>query len=410
MGTRSFILLAAFLLSLLAGPAYAEGWSPSISHRPHLPSVFMAVDMSRQRAFLVRSQNGELNKFKEMACTTGMRNGGKLAEGDRKTPEGVYFLQGKATGGLDFDSFGNTAFPLNYPNPVDRIAGRTGDGIMIHGRGRLFGPRQTLGCIVLENEAVDSLDRHVRLHATPIFIGEKVALNTAQRLGPPPEIILGTWGWAKARERRENAFFEIYDPVRFEKSSGMTFAQFRQKTLREFTSAEWVDIRMQDIQVLEGPGYMVSTFAQRTLPHGEQGWRRLYWMRQAELWKIVGEEWVPQNLSGGMDYASVVDREIRAQLRTCAEAWDKGDLKSLLQAYDRVGKREDDQGREAIGKTLHREMEAKKANPYRADPAVRITQQGIAVRLKSDGQPARTMLFLPGNFDSWLIVSEKTTP
>ena len=190
----------------------------------------------------------------------------------------------------------------------------------------------------------------------------------------------------------------------------MTFAQFRQQTLREFASAEWVDIRMQDIQVLEGPGYMVSTFAQRTLPHGEQGWRRLYWMRQMELWKIVGEEWVPQNLSGGMDYTSVVDKEIRDQLRTCAEAWDKGDLKTLLQAYDREGQREDDQGRETIGKTISREMDAKKANPYRADPAVRITQQGVTVRLKPDGQPARTMLFLPGNFDSWLIVSEKTTP
>ena len=93
---------------------------------------------------------------------TGMRGGGKLMEGDRKTPEGVYFLLGKATGGLDFDSFGNTAFPLNYPNPVDRIQGKTGDGIMIHGRGRSFGPRQTLGCVVLENDDVDTLDRLLR--------------------------------------------------------------------------------------------------------------------------------------------------------------------------------------------------------------------------------------------------------
>lgn len=60
MGTRTFILLAAFLLSFLAAPAHADGWFPSISQRLHLPSLFMAVDMSRQRAFLVRSQNDEL--------------------------------------------------------------------------------------------------------------------------------------------------------------------------------------------------------------------------------------------------------------------------------------------------------------------------------------------------------------
>jgi hypothetical protein len=117
---------------------------------------------------------GELKKIKDMPCTTGMRAAASWLEGDRKTPEGVYFLQGKATGGLDFDSFGNTAYPLNYPNPVDRIQGKTGDGIMIHGRGRSFGPRQTLGCVVLENDDVDTLDRHVRIHATPVVIAESV--------------------------------------------------------------------------------------------------------------------------------------------------------------------------------------------------------------------------------------------
>jgi lipoprotein-anchoring transpeptidase ErfK/SrfK len=167
MGTRTFILFAAFMSILLAAQAQPQGWTPSIAAHPNIPSVFMAVDMGRQRAFLVRNKDGELKKIKDMPCTTGMRDGGKLAQGDRKTPEGVYFLQGKATGGLDFDSFGNTAFPLNYPNPVDRIQGKTGDGIMIHGRGRNFGPRQTLGCVVLENDDVDNLDRHVRIHATP---------------------------------------------------------------------------------------------------------------------------------------------------------------------------------------------------------------------------------------------------
>jgi murein L,D-transpeptidase YafK len=119
-----------------------------------------------------------------MPCTTGMRGGGKLLEGDRKTPEGVYFLEGKATGGLDFDSFGNTAFPLSYPNPVDRIQGKTGNGIMIHGRGRSFGPRQTLGCVVLENDDVDTLDRHVRLHATPVIIAESVTSEERGGDGP----------------------------------------------------------------------------------------------------------------------------------------------------------------------------------------------------------------------------------
>lgn len=260
--------------------------------------------------------------------------------------------------------------------------------------------------MVLENDDVDALDRFARIHSTPVVIAE--SLNLKGKAGPPPEIALGTWGWIKARERRENAFFQIYDPVRFEKSSRMSFASFRQKTLQEFASAQWVDIRMQDLQVIPGPDYMVSVFAERSFPNGEQGWRRLYWMRQVELWKIVGEEWIPQNLGARPDYGQVVAAEIRKRLRECAQAWDKGELKTLLNAYDRTGSRGDAKGRDAITASLERDLAAKKKNPYNAEPVVRVTKQGVEARLEGDGS-ARTILFLPGTFDTWLIVSDEAT-
>lgn len=409
MDIRTFIAGVAIVSTLFAATAPAQGWSPSIAAHPSVPSVFMTVDMSRQRALIVRNTDKDFKKIKDMPCTTGMKGGGKLLEGDRKTPEGVYFLEGKATAGLDFDQFGNTAFSLNYPNPVDRIQGKTGNGIMIHGRGRSFGPRQTLGCVVLENDDVDTLDRHVRLHATAVIIAESVSLKSGAGMGPPPEIVLGTWGWAKARERRENAFFETYDPVRFEKSSGASFDRFRHSVLQEFSNAKWVDVRIENLEVIAGPDYMVAVFAERTFPGGQQGWRRLYWMRHVELWKIVGEEWIPQNLGGTVNYAALAAKEIRERLRQCAEAWDGGDIKALLQVYDRTGRRGGDQGREAIGASLVREMAAKKTNPYRAEPAVRVTKDGVEARLALDGG-SRTILFLPGLFDTWLIASEQTTP
>ncbi|MDP3430865.1 MAG: hypothetical protein Q8R89_11100, partial [Desulfomicrobium sp.] len=89
MDTRTFIFIAVFLSLLFAAPALSQGWTPSFSANPSTPALFMAVDMGQQRAFLVRNKDGELNKIKDMSCTTGMRGGGKLLEGDRKTPEGV---------------------------------------------------------------------------------------------------------------------------------------------------------------------------------------------------------------------------------------------------------------------------------------------------------------------------------
>jgi len=406
MGTLRTLLLAIILLLTPSAQAKAEGWSPTLSPRPNLPGTFMAVDMGRQRCFLVRNADDKLERFRNMACTTGMKDGGKLVKGDRKTPEGVYFLEGRITSGLDYDSFGNTAYPLNYPNPADLVLGKTGDGIMIHGRGRSFGPRQTLGCIVLENQAVDSLHRHVRLHETPIVIAENIAWGEARKYGPPPEIVMGTWGWAKSRERREHAFFEIYDPVRFEISSGRNFESFKKQTLRSFSRRKWVDIRLEDIKVFEGPGYMVSTFVQRTLPDGEEGRRRLYWMRHLELWKIVGEEWIPGRAGKRIDYDALVRREIAGRLDECARAWDTRDMKVLRRAYDPMGDRNGEHGRKAIVAGFEREMDSSMANPFRGSPSVRITRQGVQVRLQAAGRPARTFLFLPGAFDTWLIVRE----
>jgi hypothetical protein len=217
---------------------------------------------------------------------------------------------------------------------------------------------------------------------------------------------MGTWGWAKSRERREHAFFEIYDPERFEISSGQDFENFKKRTLREFSRRKWVDIRLEDVQVFEGPGYMVSTFVQRTMPEGEEGRRRLYWMRHLELWKIVGEEWIPGRAGKPIDYQALVRREIAQRLDECAGAWDARDMKVLRRAYDPTGDRNGEHGRRAIADRLEAEMVAGMANPFRGTPSVRITGQGVEVRLQAEGRPARTFVFLPGAFDTWLIVRE----
>ena len=71
-------------------------------------------------------------------------------EGDLRTPEGVYFVGHRINRKLDWDLYGNLAYSLNYPNPVDRIMGKTGGGIWIHGRGKEFLPRDTRGCVALK--------------------------------------------------------------------------------------------------------------------------------------------------------------------------------------------------------------------------------------------------------------------
>jgi len=65
--------------------------------------------------------------------SSGKNGPQKVREGDEKTPIGVYqhHRQPAPTKAADF--YGSGAFPINYPNEWDRIQGRNGHGIWLHG-------------------------------------------------------------------------------------------------------------------------------------------------------------------------------------------------------------------------------------------------------------------------------------
>lgn len=44
-------------------------------------------------------------------------------------------MEYKIASGLDFKEYGGIAYTLNYPNPVDKLRGKTGHGIWIHSKG-----------------------------------------------------------------------------------------------------------------------------------------------------------------------------------------------------------------------------------------------------------------------------------
>lgn len=389
----------------------AANWRPTLTPRPNMPPLFMAVDKSRQRAFLVRSSGNatRLDKFKKLICTTGQRDGDKQVEGDLKTPEGVYFVTGKITSGLDFLLYGNTAFPLNYPNPVDRIRSKTGYGIWIHGRGEPITPRQTKGCVSLNNADVDHLDDHVARHGTPVIIGQDIAWGNATRAGAPQGVVQGTWAWSATRERRDERFFGLYDSKLYAQSSGKSFERFQTAIRAEFTARPWIDVRMGKIQILEGPGYVVSFFPEQTVAHDsiQEGWRRLYWMRQGDAWKIVGEEWAPQRLKTTPPYVVTMEKEIQTMLRRGEDAWSRRSLGDVVKMYAKDATRGLDQGDLAIARRLRAELETGVDNPFRGEPRIALTDQGVVVLLSQAGS-GRRFVFRPAKFDTWAITVEDT--
>ncbi len=137
----------------------------------------IVVDLSISRLFLFSNYNGVPKLIKDFYVSTGKNGIGKLEEGDQKTPIGVYFV-------TDFidpeelpDLYGDGAFPINYPNVVDKRFGRTGYGIWLHGtRSATYSrpPRDSDGCIVLTNQDFNFISKYIELGTTPVVLAEKI--------------------------------------------------------------------------------------------------------------------------------------------------------------------------------------------------------------------------------------------
>jgi murein L,D-transpeptidase YafK len=74
--------------------------------------------------------------------------GPKLAEGDKQSPEGVYFITG---GDLIVNRRWHRAMNISFPNQRDKALGLTGSSILIHGK------CSSVGCFALTDQYVEDV-------------------------------------------------------------------------------------------------------------------------------------------------------------------------------------------------------------------------------------------------------------
>ena len=286
-------LVLAVLLLLPYRPAAAE-WTADVVDTQWFPKLSVAVDKKSQ-AFFLLSRQSPVRVAEFLPCATGQLLGDKLKEGDLRTPEGVYFIVRRKASGLNYELYGDLAFPLNFPNPADVVRKKTGHGIWIHGRGTAIVPYLTQGCVALNTPDLHRLDGDLAL-GTPVIIADEVRLAAdAPRLkAEAKEVVEATQAWGKAWAERSETFFGFHDAEKFAISEGQPFAAFRSQKERLFKSLPWIQVTLSDIRALPGPDYWVTYFVQvyRSPTLVSQGVKRLYWQRGNDgRFRIIGMEY-----------------------------------------------------------------------------------------------------------------------
>lgn len=257
----------------------------------------LVVEKHSQRLFLYKCQESNCQVAKTYRCSTGQKEGDKRRVGDRRTPEGVYFL-------IDFKrdkelapQYGAGAFPLDYPNPIDRSKGKDGNGIWLHGTNKVSLPStDTKGCVVVSNNDLLDISRHIRLRETPMVIMD--------RLSPAPQQgHLEKWGqirdlvhrWKDAWENKKMDDYMAFYSKSFS-AQGMGWEGWKLHKEGINQKVQQIQVSISDLKVFHFEDFMVVFFRQgyRSDQRSDEGWKKLYLRKEEEgRWRIVGEEWSP---------------------------------------------------------------------------------------------------------------------
>lgn len=175
------ITLAITLIFSFFFASKSSAWEVDIRDKNSMPQGLVVVDKTQKRLRYLE-KHSPLIMLHEYPSIHGENEGDKMMEGDLKTPEGVYFITTKIKMELDFDEYGSQAHALNYPNPVDRLRGKTGGGIWIHSKGSPIKDQTTQGCIAIDIDNIEELGTHLS-SGTPVLIAQSVTQDAIMQDG-----------------------------------------------------------------------------------------------------------------------------------------------------------------------------------------------------------------------------------
>ena len=274
------------------------------------PLHIVLVDKSKQRLYLYYYKvDGKVNLVRSFPCSTGRSDGDKVKEGDRRTPEGIYFFT-KAYYDSKVTIFGTTAFHLNYPDPFDQAEGREGNGIYLHGTNRPLGSRDTNGCVVMNNPDLDYLRQRIVLHETPIIITPKLNWISKEQLDQEKDKLREdiksnweAWSLSAANNGPDRAVYDLEQAML---------------------------LRQNGRTLIRTPVFLDSALA---------GWRNIYLNSYEDSGAVLASLWMPRGrseFSAARELPGQKSEEVLMSfLQGWVKAWESQDVNQYMRYYSR---------------------------------------------------------------------------
>lgn len=257
----------------------------------------IVVDADKSRLYVYRNEDGKPRYIADYYVTVGKNGSEKQAEGDKRTPLGVYIASSKLSKKLP-DLYGDAAYPLSYPNEWDSHQGKKGHGIWLHGTPSSTysrPPRASDGCVVMTNPDLKSLAPILQNGKTPVIIANNLQwLPANQSSAQKSELANALEAWRKDWEAQDTErYLSHYSEQFFSQSTD--FDRWAKEKRRIQTSKSKVEIKLSNVSMFRYPNNQL----QMAVVSFEQDYKsdnldsriqkRQYWLLENQHWKIMYE-------------------------------------------------------------------------------------------------------------------------
>lgn len=256
----------------------------------------VVVDTGKSTLYLYENVNGEPRYVADYYVSVGKKGTDKVAEGDQKTPLGVYFVNGYIPRQKLEDLYGAGAYPISYPNEWDRRQGRNGHGIWLHGTPSNTysrAPRASNGCVVLANDDLLRLGKELTVGATPVIITSHMDWFDDADRNDRESLLQAIEQWRSAWESRDtDSYLAYYAPDFSGGKQGR--AAFAQQKRQVNAGKTWIRVKVDNLSIFPYPtqsDLVVVNFDQDYASNNllNRMHKRQYWQKRDGGWQIVYE-------------------------------------------------------------------------------------------------------------------------
>ena len=255
----------------------------------------IAVDAARSRLYLFENRPDGLALLGDYYTSVGKAGLYKAAQGDQRTPLGVYYITSHLDARSLTDFYGSGALPIDYPNRLDLKRGKTGGGIWLHGTPpNQFAqpPMASDGCLVMANPDLMQVIQSVEVGSTPVIIAPTLQwVDPRSTKGESQSFGQTLKAWRNAKVAGKLDQLTSFYTQDFN-SEGKTLTQWSGVLQEEISKAQGRAIELTDVSYLrwtDNADTMVVTFGERVVGQHPLWTKRQYWVRQRGQWKIFFE-------------------------------------------------------------------------------------------------------------------------